>query len=388
MKISNLSALKQNRIFTALYDAQSKFDAADQAILQDHFTRSPLHIIQFLIAYAGLNKQQRAQTISQLKISSITLENLNELIDDINWEDILTKSDDHTLKFKFNIGVHDKEKFLEAMIKNCPTLSPFLNRSDSISITEMQGAISFTSSITQTELWTTPFILENLSYWDVQDFTLSRALKNLIKKLPEGNTVQKKGFTITKASNDIIHLHIPADNYHIESKHAVNPGIFNALLNLEDCFGLRSIFKIEVNLETTVDFSRIGATVAQRQRQRIAEESATFYLTKPTIIEVTDLNVFFKGIDIVANLTKNPHKTRDFNDELFIHLATKNGNHTGIYLLVEAPNPRHAFLFSKKDLDEKPIKIVCDPIPMSLFKPENPIDAANDKPKNSFCSIS
>ena len=45
-------------VIAKLNYAQSIFDSVDFEILQDSFTRSPLHAIQFLVVYAGLNEQQ------------------------------------------------------------------------------------------------------------------------------------------------------------------------------------------------------------------------------------------------------------------------------------------------------------------------------------------
>ena len=68
MKIMNLTDLKSNKIFKLLHKKQSEYDATDDKICNDTFTRSPLHLIQFLIVYAGLDDAQRQLVVNKLQI--------------------------------------------------------------------------------------------------------------------------------------------------------------------------------------------------------------------------------------------------------------------------------------------------------------------------------
>ena len=60
-----LNDLKQVPAFITLNKAQFIFDSMDVKFHDTEFTRSPYHALTFLIAYAGLDEEQRKIVVQQ-----------------------------------------------------------------------------------------------------------------------------------------------------------------------------------------------------------------------------------------------------------------------------------------------------------------------------------
>ena len=347
MPISSFNALAEHALFKSLHRAQSQYDNEDPSFLNGRFTRSPYHAIQFLVTYVGLSLEQRSQVILRLNIPDITLDNLNELINEMDWSALLVKSEWENLVFKFKMQLPSKGVFLQAMQVNCPSLHAMLLSGNSIiEINEVptpRRKIIFETIISQTELWRKPFECLG-SYWKVPEFILSRELKRKIDRMRAGGSCQMGGFSIFKGDLPAIQLHIlqPKDKYKIAELNTVKNGIYDAFIGLENFYGI-TVDEITVEIKSDAEFSRLGAFVSQSQQTTFAEKGGiSFQLRQPTVIRVTSLHALFHGVDIVANFANEITRSSQFDNTMYIELIPSAAN-KGIYLLPEAPTPLEAY---------------------------------------------
>ncbi|MFI4919947.1 MAG: hypothetical protein ACHP65_10375 [Legionellales bacterium] len=356
MSLSSLQELKKHEVFMALNQKQSEFDAIDPALLKDQFTRSPMHAIQFLIAYAGLDDAQRHHVVTNLQSPAITKIQLDDLITEINWIDMLKTPANNNLSFQFTIGIANKRNFLNAVKEKCPSLYTALNNGHSIVKIEATDQVVFKTTIAQEELWTLPFTREDVdAYWTVPCFQASPALIRLMEVLKENETTTVGGLTLKKGSKERGHeleLHVTApyssNQYSIASKIEATPGIYGAFIDLKNFYGLNHVDGVLVKIESKANFSDQGASASQTQTTTFMEECAWARSSEPSIITVNHLNVFFQGADIIASFTKGMPKADDFSAQCYINLPTQSRSGTSIKLLAHAPNPLDAFELVKR----------------------------------------
>jgi hypothetical protein len=91
--INTLKALLVNETFIKLARLQSLCDGADPAMASHSFTRSPYHVLAFLVAYAAATDAQHCQIIEKLNAmaSGVRFDKfeLDSLIGQISWRDLL-----------------------------------------------------------------------------------------------------------------------------------------------------------------------------------------------------------------------------------------------------------------------------------------------------------
>ncbi|CDZ77253.1 hypothetical protein BN59_01535 [Legionella massiliensis] len=359
MTIRSLTDLKENELFVLLNQMQSQLDAEDPSVLSDRFTRSPMHAIQFLIAYAGLDEEQRRQVVAKLN-QNVTKEQLDMLLDDIDWVELLNAPKRETLEFEFTIGLADRNQFLSAVRSRCPQLYKALQtKANSFVHIENADEVIFTTKIAQNEKWTKPFIREDgKSYWIVRDFRLSDAVLESLNSLQEGNQQIINGFTLRKREDQGVELHIVAphsSNQHsIQSKLETNQGIYNAFVGLENFYGLPRVDDLRVEIESEAKFSDKGASASQTQVNTYIAESARIR-KKRSIVEVNQLNVFFEGAGIVANFTDGTEKAEIFDERYYVELSTQSQENGPITLFAMAPKPLDAFLLATKQSELRPL---------------------------------
>jgi len=359
MPLSSLSDLKKNKFFISLNQQQSQYDSDDKNVVSDQFTRSPVHAVQFLIAYAGLDAEQRKYVVGKLRNRLVTQKSLDILVNDIDWEMMLKSPVDSPLMFKFTIGLVDPNNFLRAVKTKCPSLYTALNQADSIVNIDQTDMVVFTTQIAQEELWTRPFDRDdNADFWVVPHFNLSPSLNRVIADLDDHQTKTVGCFTIRKGTRAAalrveLHINAPADSnqFSIESKIKAKPGIYGAFIGLTHFYGLHQIDDVFVEIENKANFSDKGAFASQTQVTTCMEECGLSCINGPTIITVNDLNVFFQGADIVANFTARIKKATQFDPQFYIDLPTQSKAGTQIALLAQAPNPEAAFLLKNLELN-------------------------------------
>lgn len=378
MPITSLNSLEKNSVFIELNRQQSELDSQDAQTLDDDFTRSPLHAIQFLIAYAGLNEQQRIQVIAQLNNRLITKDRADALIIDIDWEAVLKEAPtDALVTFKAQLQFPNKDIFLNA-IKTEGNLFAALMYANSI-VTIGDGdssSIVFITTVSEKALWVTPFFEEKNSpvssdtYWRVPVFELSPLLKSLVASLSPNRSKVVGCFNIQKGTSDEIKLYLPKPSgsglFHKESAHDVHAGIYNAFLNLEQVFGLDVVDEVKVKLKNEAEFSKVGACATQTQECRFERKSAKVQTYTPTIITLNSLNVFFHEVGIVATFTEKEKKKsyKRFNPLMYIEFPTKNPRETHVALLAQALKPADAFLLTTHaSISEEGMFEINDPAP-------------------------
>ncbi|CDZ77172.1 hypothetical protein BN59_01454 [Legionella massiliensis] len=352
MTISTLADLRQNKVFLLLNEIQSEYDAADSAVLSDRFTRSPMHAIQFLIAYAGLDQNQRRQVIVNLDYE-IALQELDALIDDIDWAALLNSPKRETLDFEFTISLADRGQFLSAVKSRCPQLYTALHSKENGFVhIENADEVIFTTKIAQKEKWLRPFERwPGDNFWIVPDFRLSDAVLDTLNSLPEGKKHVINGFTLSKGRGwkgapPEIELHIAAprrsNQYAVESKIKTNQGIYGAFVGLENFYGLHRVDDLRVEIENKAMFSDEGAWASQTQVNTYIAESGL--VSFASTVEVTQINAFFEGAGIVASFIDGTEKGEHFDSQFYVELPTQNQENGPIRLFASAPKPQDAFI--------------------------------------------
>lgn len=352
MTIKTLTDLKKNAIIIELNNQQSQFDNTDNAILSNNFTRSPVHAITFLIAYAGLNEDQRQTALSNLNNAKINKIALDNLILDIDWPAVLKNGDlSDTLAFEFSIGIANKDCFLSAVKDKCPILHQALIQHNCMVNIQETDEVVFITKISQNELWLQAFDRDdNNNFWTVPKFQLSPSLTQIIQGLAETKTMTSGAFHIRKgfghlAKNVELRITAPSETneFAVENKIKVNRGIYGAFIGLYNFYGLKRVDGVIVELESRAKFSDKGASASQTQVVICYTESCgARSKNEPTVITVRDLHVLFQGADIIANFAK-PSKAA-FNDSHYITLPTQSKSGTGVSLLAQMPTPKEAFL--------------------------------------------
>ena len=383
MTIKTLTDLKKNAIITELNNQQSQFDNTDNVILSNNFTRSPMHAITFLIAYAGLSENQRQTALSNLNNVKINKVALDDLMLDIDWPAVLKNGDlSDTLAFEFSIGIANKEYFLSAVKDKCPILHKALIQNNCMVNIQETDEVVFTTKISQNELWLQAFNRDtNNNFWTVPKFQLSPSLTQIIQGLAETKTMTSGAFHIQKGLGHLaknVELRITAPNetneFAIENKIKVNPGIYGAFIGLYNFYGLERVDGVIVELESQAKFSDKGASASQTQVVTCYTESCCLRSkNEPTVITVEDLHVLFQGADIVANFAKSPKEA--FNGSQYITLPTQSKSGTGVSLLAQMPTPKEAFLLH---LDKN--TLVNQKEPSTSFFSFN--SKPNEQPKN------
>lgn len=334
MRIESLDALKKHPVIKALNKAQSDCDAKEHVIMHGRFTRSSIHVIQYLIIYAGLNPQQRSIVLEKLGLD-ISKEIMDELIDSIDWEQLLKPASDPRLKFEIKIEMKYPDCYLEAVKWNCPALRRALDTASIVTL-KTSKTVTFTTKLNQRELWAENFS-SDCRGWRVPYFELSEELQRKVQQMHSGSVKFYGAFHIAKGnSNIVLHIVMPRqfNAFKLNSRLMVKSGIYQSFTGLDNFYGVKNLEQIIVTMENNAQFSDVGTCASKTP----ISSNVYDYQARDgsTYISVRDLNVLFPGVDTVASFGEIRRKT-DF-DQLSIKLKTKN-NTAGIYLLNQAPLP-------------------------------------------------
>ena len=376
LEINTLKALQKNPTFMALVEKQCDYDAADQAMRNSAFTRSSLHPITFLVAYAGLTDAQKAYVITRLNIPLVTKEKLDELIRDVNWEAVFFADSQATLSFNFSVEVISKDAFFEAMRVNGNfALTDILSRENSpVKITENPTGESlvFTTKVEQTEEWERPFISsEKPDYWKVRCFTLSEEMEAAISRMPVGERKRWGNFMVTKGDGPEIKLLVQKgpgydETWSKEEKVKTKAGIYDAFNGLCDFYGLDCVAEVHVWLKSAAELSAKGTWVAQTQEVVLLPRGCS--RESGTLILVDQCHLLYPGAGIAV----------DFNGKIggnapltnFIRLHTKS-KETWPILYPRSLTSQEAFTLANKERTKssRPSQVVSSPSTSYEVKP-------------------
>jgi hypothetical protein len=369
--IYTFKELLVNETFIKLAKLQSLCDEADPAMVEHAFSRSPYHVMAFLVAYAAATEAQRSQITA--KLNSINAEmrfdksELLRLISQVDWSTLLKKSIvelnpiDLTFSIVVSIGltttIHtsNRKAFFDAVARNFPPLSEALRAADSsIEIVESpdKNVLTFLTRIEESHKWKKPFEQYEGNCFTVEHFKISDSLSHLINTMEEGAALSVGCFRVNKGIGvdkrhlklriKVPHASVKEDTFclKLNQKLKTNPGIYNAFLGMEDYCGLPLVGDIRVRLESMGGFTEAGAGVMQTQYldMLLCVESA-----KVTILTVENLDgTFFLDSAIAVRFTEGPAATTKTGilPQYYIDLETKE--RTPVRLFPEALGPQQA----------------------------------------------
>lgn len=375
MTIDTLDALSKTPAFYKLNYIQSLCDRDDPAIEKEGVSRSPFHALQFLILYAGLDGAQKKKTVIALAAiasehgfsqRTITQAELDELINQIHWHDLLNPSEDNTFTFKLNILLKNKKAFCNALNKNCPELAKVIFSDNKIlTINEHdQDTLILTTTVKQTEKWLHEFeddvFHKSISYWKVERdengslmnllfsllgdqtseffklpkdkqnkperFQLSDELKNRIEDMNDGDVCKLNEFVIEKGTGRLastIEILIKASKDNEYKKNAQNPipvnnGIYASFDNLKDFFGYEQV-RITIELKNEASFSKKGASCKQSQRLTAMDGSCGLAAredSQPTRIIVSRVIANFMKAGVIVAFNEPRVKRKDLAGQI------------------------------------------------------------------------
>lgn len=336
--ITTLTNLLRNFVFMKLNALQCAYDSKDSAMKRSHFTRSPLQAFAFLVAYAALDPTKKEEVFHNLKTELFDKEDLDKLIKDMQWSDLLNKEKNKPVEFECTIEVKEPEQFMSDLEKNCPTLFQSLKVAEPEKMpitlkTAVGDEVVFTTKVAQEATWVEPFET-NSNYWIVegQNFLLDKEIIDAFNAAPNKAELKLGGFTIRKNTdktwneieeNSKLFLPLPLKEknreYNIEEpKFVVNTGIYNAFKGLTKVYGLDYVSKIEVRLENSAQFSHVGTRVEQLQEVAMTRGFLPSY---PATITVDHVNVLYGNAVLAASFSNTPTEIsvtkKIFNIQLF-----------------------------------------------------------------------
>lgn len=316
--IRTLAELKNNVTFLKLDGLQSKLDDNNKVMREANFTRSPFQLLSFLITYAGLDSTKRQQVVNNLPKEAdfpISKEELDLLLQEIDWAMILKKDPNSALIFNFSVALGSPDEFYKSIKENCSALSDILGKNDCIIKINQGDHVIFTTQVEETVSWKKSFSRgDGKRYWEVPHFTLSKELKRAIEVMPLLSEKTLSGFSIEKGNCEDIKLHIKApvktNEYRSETKSLElnNDPLYKSFVGITNFYGLDSVDDVDVTLSNVATFSDKGASASQTLVVDFSMECATMTLEKPTIITINDLHVLYEGIGVGVSLGEGEKK--------------------------------------------------------------------------------
>jgi hypothetical protein len=391
--ISSFETLYADPTFQWLCRLQAAIDQKEHP--DSKTTRTPIHTIAFLIAFAAADKNRHHEKLTTYLDSLCKgykcdtcldlADKLEKLIKDIDWSIILNIQTEgrRYITISSNLKVPNKNAFLEAISKNAPesNLKSTLDESDCefrIVANTNSDEIEIKTTVTQKNQWKEKFDKSNgkyllEDYWNVGSdcFLLDKEILDTVKGLSTGSH-QLGGFWVEKDGEctDQTPIKLKISNnrteqdikikekkeinfdsltsdkvgYNIEEE-IKNSGIYHAFLNLQDYAGLTSVDKVKVTLENKANFTRTG--IDATSDQVVVLQSRGFQPVSKITINVESVYAYLPGIDMQLLFSEKPESTEinsDDKDKKYkIILLTKEG------VKVEL----HSAPYSHKEIVEK-----------------------------------
>lgn len=347
--ISSMPALLLNDTYAKLAKLQADCDAVDPVMRAYPFSRSPYHILAFIVSYIAASEGNREKIIENLNNLAearqadpaviFTLEQFRILNDLIDWEAFLLSqaataagagagdgaSSAHPFDFTVEILTSNPTAFFKAIETRSPKLSAALRHALSAikvkPVPEEDEVISIVTTVSENKTWVKPFTFQeeadgycifNVPYGDISD-----ALSKKLEAFPESSVQNIGCFAIKVVSGSMrnsvyFNVKVPSVqtslslsgrtfSYHLApAPQQTGKGIYHALEGLENHCGLGVVGDIIVKLISEGKFTREGAGVKQTQ----AVECHGFAMssgTPSTITVMAPLGVLFSATGIAVN---------------------------------------------------------------------------------------
>ncbi|MFA6301924.1 MAG: hypothetical protein WC627_02185 [Legionella sp.] len=418
-----LTNVMNNPVMRYLSKIQAYLDDQDIQLKQSPITRSPYHIIAFLISWKLIDNQAKPFVITQLQnilqatpISVnpiLTKENVDTFINTINWPDLLAE-----LKY-----LHPK--FIELELPP-EVFAAVQNHKDSFYsslkshqlITQGQPKIyKIKTTLNQDGSWKTPFkerycpITKKVT-WMVEDdtFTLSDSLISLIKqqanaqKTPGEIQTELGVFTITTSVNlrktaisgsgtfcyELFIENQEKKQLQLEYKNKIDLGLYQAFIGCNFRIGSflsDAIDNVSVEYNANSKIDRIGSQVRQQQEVRLDEgcSGPSNELFQHEVRDVTatilvnSIFALYKTVQIGVHFDVVKHQLAQQNKDISIALHTVNiPNEVILY-----PLPlTHSYIF--KNMQSNIITVANNP--HTLYQPARPPTDNNAQTANTVCT--
>ena len=333
-KISSFNELYQQDCYQWLCKIQAYYD--DQ-VANKPTTRSPIHIMAFIVSFAAGNEQEKKAIIYNLfsqykkkfyfppslpKEDSF-IKQLNTLINDIAWEKIFDTNNNITISC--TITVPYKKSFQKNLPDNLK--NALLNNNYPIKIQgNNPGRIQIVTSLKQNSGWVHTWESSKCypDYWELDHFILSDKLKSTIN-----NTWLKKkigNFTIIKGKKKYgIKLYLKKnqsnDSYAVQDSNDCT-GIYESFKHLNNYAGCGNISNVIVKLQNTAQLSCQGIQASSMQETELMDECGVTNTKQPTEIFIEQPIILIDGIGMVVDFENSPSKNG--NDPIYIRLMCHN----------------------------------------------------------------
>ena len=376
MPINNLKAFLNDPIVGKLLLLSASLEKADQVFTEGQFSRSPYHLIKFLIIYAALSPENRSKT--HIKINKlatdysnpmISQQELDDLIQKMDWSALLDKTNTSSnIHLALQIELASPDHFFVDAKKNCPRLHGALQSPQSIvrvyapdGGSKSLNEIIFRTVIKQTDEWTKSFCAKEQG-WKVDKFNLSSAFLSKIQIMASQKELIS-GFEVIRGTLPGYELYLPEPpdkevvaewqfgetngtyskyidgDYLIKEALSIQPQIYDCLKGLTDVFGLLAVDTVIVTIENEGNFTTVGVEAKQADEVVLGEgcvPRARGIVNQPTHIIAHGLNVMLRESGISAQFLKNPDDPL-FDETIYILLETKSGSE--VLLMNAKPDP-------------------------------------------------
>ncbi|MCX7091109.1 MAG: hypothetical protein NTU48_06640 [Legionellales bacterium] len=377
-----LNELKQAPAFITLNKAQFIFDSMDDKFHDTEFTRSPYHALTFLIAYAGLDEEQRKIVVQQFNqknnalvssngtplncVAQLDTSDLDVLINSIDWS-ILSQPSGKHFDFEFQLELPEPSAFYRAIQVHCPSLHTVMSQPDCLAkvIENESPELVFTTKVSQTVSWKKAFERKsngNLwQHWEVPAFEPSPQLTAKITELAPNTKGHFGAFYIEKGCGNeqnkiILRISAPKNSkYDIEKKLEVNSGIYLAFIGVLELYGLPRVDRVSAELIVKAEFSATGASASQAQIVTMVLESACYHPepSQPTIITIDKIHAFFSEIEIGLTF-KGDINAAGFDPNIFISLLTETDARVDLFSGPVRPANLVELLYKDSSLSHTP----------------------------------
>lgn len=359
MSINNFAELIQDPTFIKLAYLQSIFDDADKVFTDGPMTRSPFHMIAFLIVWSGLNgESDRENVINQLNVdaeqkalysdtegSYLAAEKIDNLIKTIKWKNIIaeattTGSSDF---FKLSLMLPNIEPFKLKVKEYCLSLYNAIHGTDILKESDKYNKFTISTNVVQNEIWLKPFKSEALDVWEIISYKLSDSLSEIM----HANKSYKSGYFeiipgepygghhIYLNVKDLVH----DDALTIEQRNIkVNEGIYRSFIGTRfSGMQVGSITRVCVSISGKAELNKEGASTEQKQDVDGVNECR---MPMPTKLIVTTPVLEFCRVGIQAVFQEEAPSGSFSANNNYIQLFTESGNE--VRLLDGKRNPSNA----------------------------------------------
>lgn len=356
--MSSLLDLTKNPIFKYLTKVQAFLDDKDDQLKS--VTRSPYHLVAFLISWKLLHDQSKSEVIRRLNqliettdvplLTNLTVAALDDLVNTMDWQELFKDLKDLNPEFleltlpKGMISAINKEKN-----------SFFMQLKSSVSLKPGDPNVyNIKTSITEKAEWKTPFLDYGDSGWLVEPetFSVSESLKEFIAG--KANALRREGSVTHELGGFSIEIslrlkQVPFSksgytdyNLFINNQRKkrlevaisgqINTGVYAAFMGVQITAGTfkgEPIDKVNVLLKSSVVLDRTGTELHQEQTLLFYKTSGEVHRRTHEIriitanITVNSLCALYKASQIGVNFPGSKKVDKTENSSMHVALNTK-----------------------------------------------------------------